>query len=306
MFSLDVTISDRFNEHKHLGSGNLTALTGLLPALLPDVCAKIVNAITSIHPELEWGTYFTGEELGIRSARLVSYDSKVPMPTRQDILDMRERLNPKGAMVLGADHSEHDPTAHEDADEHVVKFIKREPVSKFSVILVLTPRPRYAGGAVVAQKKAVLEEEEKEDVVDMYDEDEEDRAYNEPNEIDDPKNIKQKARSYAEQTGNVIPEERKSKEQKEKEAKQAEEDARPKFNALTTKYGRYVPESGTALFIRSDHPHTVMPLKKGYRDYLAVELWSYQHAPVPSGSANPFARTSITEAKPFPPKKDEL
>jgi hypothetical protein len=196
----------------------------------------------------------------------------------------------------------------EEEDSRVVKFLKRDTVSKFSVIVMLTPRPRYAGrccrfsavcllptdirlfvmllvncvgGPVVAELSIKPDEQE----VAAYDEDAEDRAYDEENEIDEP--------------GSAAAHEKDAKEPKEpKEPK--------KYNALTTKYGRYQPELGTVFFIRSDHMHTVLPVKRGYRTYLAIELWGYQSSPVPSSGASGsvMARPGIMDAKPFPKKEE--
>jgi hypothetical protein len=71
---------------------------------------------------------------------------------------------------------------------------------------------------------------------------------------------------------------------------------------LHSKYGRYQPEAGTAFFIRSDHVHTVLPIKQGYRSYVALEFWPYMSEPVPS--ANVMSRASIVDAKPFPKKEE--
>jgi hypothetical protein len=59
-YQLFVAGITRFSDHKHLGSGNITVLTGLFPTVLPDIQEKIASAFLNVYQELEWGSYYQG------------------------------------------------------------------------------------------------------------------------------------------------------------------------------------------------------------------------------------------------------
>jgi hypothetical protein len=68
-----VVVVRRFGDHKHLGSGNITSLTGLLTAVLPDVLHKIETAFVGVHEDLEWGNYYKGTYAALRDVSVVFF-----------------------------------------------------------------------------------------------------------------------------------------------------------------------------------------------------------------------------------------
>ena len=262
-FLEDFTTSQLFGPDKNLGVGNITHLTGIVPLLLPDIINKVSLAFSGVYKELEWGSYYAGEELGVRSCRIVSNRGEGKTISRAAIqkLWQKQEEDKKNFVLNPRDPNYKDDAYDEDADENIKKFLKKDMESKFILIASLTDRAKYAGGTVVVDRK----DEETVEHADVYDQD--------ADELDEDDEV-------------FVPTPRKHF----------------KYNALTSKYGRYQPEKGNVLVVRSDHVHGIQMLKKGYRELLVCELWRYQDAPVPSSRTSIKHRLSVAEAKPFTKK----
>ena len=77
------------NGHLELAGSNVTYITGILQALLPDVVKKIDLALKDAIKEARWPTQ--RDQLGIRSAQYVTFTHGTKMKTRSEVAEERRK-----------------------------------------------------------------------------------------------------------------------------------------------------------------------------------------------------------------------
>jgi hypothetical protein len=218
-------------------------LNGIFQQLLPDIIVKFQRAVTHGIEGAEWDTSNV-KNLGIRLVQYSAIDTTLKMKSKAELAQIKKdyqhvfSIGEKKAVKVD------DGKVDTHADEHVSRYMRREPDSVYTMMINLSSRSEFFGGIVLIKKdekdEAVEEiEEDDEDIFDVWE--------NESNSTDDMKTY-----------------------------------VKPEFNAYHTTIQRYTPELGSALLVRSETSHGVHKVTRGKLNTLVLEFWPYADSPVGS------------------------
>jgi hypothetical protein len=224
--------------------GNVTYMSGIFQNLLPDIMTKLLAAASLGVEGADWKTPHA-KTLGIRTVQYSAVDTALKMKNKAQLA--KERSERVHVFSIGdAPKKVVDDIVDTDADEHVERYMRREPDSVYTMMVHLSSRSEYFGGVVLIGKdekdedwirEHVEEEEEEEDgIFEDYD------------------------------LTELVTEEEKY--------------IKPEFDAFHTKIQRYTPEQGSTLLIRSESSHGVHKVTRGRLDTLILEFWAYADAPI--------------------------
>ena len=279
------------------GGSNITYLTGVFQATLPEISNKLVDCTAEPMRESQHYWMAPVQTLGVRAVYLESFANVRPKMSREErrklryakYLEERNRTvwlgkpGPDVPFVEDEDEEEEEEYEYDEhADENLSPYLDRDVDSLYKIVVLLSDRSHFSGGEIYVsrQKRGDSRGDDKSADNGGYGEGEgegED-AYEEEDE----------------DVGQVADETIQGVLTRKKRA------SFPKYNARTAKIARYTPEKGGVLLLRTDFDHGMGTLQRGKRHALVLEFWPYADA------APGATRPTLKEAQPLPQRWREL